>query len=232
MRHQVSTLLICPASLSIPAPQDCGHCSLNDDEIFDPTPAPEWGLGLDDLPGAPPRRRLQGDAVVAISYDERMELHEEGPDSTHPERPDRIRAVMARLRAAQLLGRCVPIASRPATREEVESCHSPRLLGLLDALSDQSRLASKPSLSLNSDTYINEHSAFCARLSAGSCVEVTKAVVRGEARAGVAVVRPPGHHAESNTSMGFCLFNNAGIAARAAQAAGAERVRAVSNVAE
>ena len=42
-------------------------------------------------------------------------------------------------------------------------------------------------------------------------------VVRGEARAGIAVVRPPGHHAESNTAMGFCFFNNAGIAARAAQ---------------
>lgn len=57
----------------------------------------------------------------------------------------------------------------------------------------------------------------CAKLSAGACVDVTTAVVRGEARAGIAVVRPPGHHAESNTAMGFCFFNNAGIAARAAQ---------------
>jgi hypothetical protein len=57
----------------------------------------------------------------------------------------------------------------------------------------------------------------CAKLSAGACVDVAVAVVRGEARAGVAVVRPPGHHAESNTAMGFCFYNNAGIAARAAQ---------------
>ena len=67
------------------------------------------------------------------------------------------------------------------------------------------------------DTYVNEHTALCARLSAGACVDVATAVMRGEARAGVAVVRPPGHHAESNTAMGFCFFNNAGIAARAAQ---------------
>lgn len=220
MRHCVNCTASMPLSGGVC--MDCGHCSMNDNEIFDPTPAPE-SPGLDDLPGALPRR-LQGDALVVISYDERMELHEEGPDSTHPERPDRIRAVMARLRSAQLLGRCVPVASRPATREEIETCHNPRLLNLLDTLSDHARLATTPSLALNSDTYVNKHSAFCARLSAGSCVEVTKAVVRGDARAGVAVVRPPGHHAESNTSMGFCLYNNAGIAARAAQAAGAERV--------
>jgi histone deacetylase 6 len=60
----------------------------------------------------------------------------------------------------------------------------------------------------------------CAKLSAGACVDVAAAVTRGEARAGVAVVRPPGHHAESNTAMGFCFFNNAGIAARAAQVGG------------
>jgi acetoin utilization deacetylase AcuC-like enzyme len=76
----------------------------------------------------------------------------------------------------------------------------------------------------------------CAKLSAGACVDVATAVVRGEAAAGVAVVRPPGHHAESNTAMGFCFFNNAGIAARAAQvrppaaaaAAAAERRAAAS----
>ena len=61
-------------------------------------------------------------------------------------------------------------------------------------------------------------SSYCVcRLSAGACVDVTVAVARGEAASGVAIVRPPGHHAESNTAMGFCFFNNAGIAARAAQ---------------
>ena len=63
--------------------------------------------------------------------------------------------------------------------------------------------------------------AVSCRLSAGACVDVAVAVARGEAAAGVAVVRPPGHHAESNTAMGFCFFNNAGIAARAAQVWGA-----------
>lgn len=91
--------------------------------------------------------------------------------------------------------------------------------------------ASPPSLtsppSLPADTYVNQHTALCAKLSAGACVDVARAVAAGEARSGVAVVRPPGHHAESNTAMGFCFFNNAGIAARAAQAAGAGRVLVV-----
>jgi histone deacetylase 6 len=47
---------------------------------------------------------------------------------------------------------------------------------------------------------------------------------RGDVRAAAAIVRPPGHHAESNTAQGFCIFNNAAVAARAAQAQGAEKV--------
>lgn len=82
----------------------------------------------------------------------------------------------------------------------------------LDAHLEQLALHALPA-----DTYVNQHTAMCAKLSAGACVDVTTAVVRGKARAGIAVVRPPGHHAESNTAMGFCFFNNAGIAARAAQ---------------
>jgi hypothetical protein len=82
-------------------------------------------------------------------------------------------------------------------------------------------MAGNATLPLSPDTYCNAHTARCAALSAGACVDVTCEVVAGRARAGIAVVRPPGHHAESNTAMGFCFFNNAAIAARAAQAQGA-----------
>lgn len=81
-----------------------------------------------------------------------------------------------------------------------------------------------PAISIPSDTYINQHTLRCAALAAGSAAEVACRVVRGEATSGAAIIRPPGHHAESNTAMGFCFFNNAAVAARAAQAAGAERV--------
>ena len=55
-------------------------------------------------------------------------------------------------------------------------------------------------------------------------MDVAVAVARGQARTGLAIVRRPGHHAESNMAMGFCFYNNAAVAARAAQAAGARRV--------
>lgn len=91
-------------------------------------------------------------------------------------------------------------------------------MNAINVLSERSRLQQNETIHWpTGDTYVNQHTALCARLSAGACVDVAVAVARGEAASGVAIVRPPGHHAESNTAMGFCFFNNAGIAARAAQ---------------
>ena len=61
-------------------------------------------------------------------------------------------------------------------------------------------------------------------LAAGASVDAAVAVATGRARSAAAIVRPPGHHAESGMAMGFCFYNNAAIAARAAVAAGAARV--------
>ena len=82
----------------------------------------------------------QGDALAVLCWDERMELHEEGGPSMHPERPDRVRAVMARLQAAQLAGRCRRLPAREATPAEVQACHIPELLEAVDVLSEQARL--------------------------------------------------------------------------------------------
>ncbi|XP_049931862.1 histone deacetylase 15 [Nymphaea colorata] len=75
-----------------------------------------------------------------------------------------------------------------------------------------------------SDTYANGHSARAARLAAGLCADLASAIMQGHARNGFALVRPPGHHAGLKQPMGFCLHNNAAVAALAAQAAGADRV--------
>lgn len=75
-----------------------------------------------------------------------------------------------------------------------------------------------------SDTYANEHSACAARLAAGLCADLASAIVSGRAKNGFALVRPPGHHAGVKDVMGFCLHNNAAVAALAAQAAGARKV--------
>jgi len=72
--------------------------------------------------------------------------------------------------------------------------------------------------------FINESSVECALLSAGSTVELVKKVLSGELDKGLAVVRPPGHHAVEHKAMGFCLLNNVAMAAKIALSAGLNRV--------
>ncbi len=71
-----------------------------------------------------------------------------------------------------------------------------------------------PRLENLSSLYINEHSAFAARLSCGGAIELCDAIASGRIRNGFAIVRPPGHHAEPDKSMGFCFYNNVAVATR------------------
>jgi acetoin utilization deacetylase AcuC-like enzyme len=75
------------------------------------------------------------------------------------------------------------------------------------------------------ETYVSPDSYEVARMAAGAAIAVTRAVVSGQARNGISIMRPPGHHALPDKAMGFCLFANAALAARAAQVEmGLERV--------
>ncbi len=75
------------------------------------------------------------------------------------------------------------------------------------------------------DTYANVHTGSAALLAAGSVLAVTEAVCRGALDRGLALVRPPGHHAEPDAAMGFCIYNNVAIAAAVARKSyGAKRV--------
>uniref|UniRef100_A0A7I4DAD9 histone deacetylase n=1 Tax=Physcomitrium patens TaxID=3218 RepID=A0A7I4DAD9_PHYPA len=155
---------------------------------------------------------------TAIGYDDRMLLHEETGKS-HPERPDRLRAIMGGLQASGLLsGTCFTIPAREATQAELELVHTANHIGAVQATEGQDLSYFTP------DTYANEHSALAARLAAGICTDLASAIMTGKAHNGFAAVRPPGHHAEQEQVMGFCLHNNACVAARAAQAAGAKKV--------
>lgn len=74
------------------------------------------------------------------------------------------------------------------------------------------------------DTYANGHSTCAAKLAAGLCADLASLILSGRVRNGFALVRPPGHHAGVKQAMGFCLHNNAAVAALAAQKAGAKKV--------
>src|SRR5690606_1079587 len=77
------------------------------------------------------------------------------------------------------------------------------------------------------DTFHSPQSSLAALHAAGASCQLVEALLAGEADFGVVPCRPPGHHATSEASMGFCLLNNVAVAARAAQACGARRVAIV-----
>jgi acetoin utilization deacetylase AcuC-like enzyme len=129
----------------------------------------------------------------------------------HPERPERLAAIEARFEADGLRAACRGVAAREATDEELLAVHTPRLISEIDAT------AHSPFSQLDPDTYTSAQSARAARLAAGGLVDLTREVLAGELANGFALLRPPGHHAEADRAMGFCLFNNVAVAAKAAQ---------------
>ncbi|GMI76557.1 histone deacetylase 15 [Hibiscus trionum] len=159
--------------------------------------------------------------LTAVGFDEKMLLHSEVEKKfhPHPERPDRLRAIAASLAAAGIFpGKCCPIPAREITKEELQKVHS---LEHIEAVEFTSQVLSSY---FSTDTYANEHSAHAARLAAGLCADLASAIFSGQMRNGFALVRPPGHHAGVLQAMGFCLHNNAAVAALAAQVAGAKKV--------
>jgi len=138
------------------------------------------------------------------------------PGAGHPESPARLDAVLADLARAPVAGVSIE-APRFATDEEIESVHPATYRAALAALAGRRAR-------LDPDTATSPGSWDAARLAAGAAVDAALATMNGRARNAFALVRPPGHHAEPDHAMGFCLLNNAAIAAEAARRAGAARV--------
>lgn len=151
---------------------------------------------------------------VGLVYDERMCLHHTPDGDDHPECPDRIRVIWNKLRDSGLLSRCVLLSTKEAEDRYIELVHSKSHVDLIKSISSKqfdsrrNRIASK----FNS-IYFNEGSSEAAYLAAGSVLEAAEKVAKGDLDSAFAIVRPPGHHAEENEPMGFCLFNNVAIAA-------------------
>uniref|UniRef100_A0A452HVT8 Histone deacetylase n=1 Tax=Gopherus agassizii TaxID=38772 RepID=A0A452HVT8_9SAUR len=176
-------------------------------------------------------------SAAGLVYDTLMLKHQCtcGNTNSHPEHAGRIQSIWSRLQETGLRGKCECIRGRKATLEELQTVHSEAhtLLYGTNPLNRQ-KLDSKKLLGtarghaslplwfyihrVDSDTIWNEvHSSGAARLAVGCVIELVFKVATGELKNGFAVVRPPGHHAEESTPMGFCYFNSVAIAAKLLQ---------------
>ena len=141
----------------------------------------------------------------------------------HPESPERgdvLEAVAARLAAAGAELR----EPRAALRDELLRVHTTAHVDAIEATRGRAVM-------IDADTYTSPDTADVARLAAGAAIQAVDAVLAGGARAhrsAAALVRPPGHHAESARAMGFCFYNNIAVAAAHARAQGLERVAIVA----
>jgi len=129
------------------------------------------------------------------------------PPEGHPEKPERYDAVLAAVEAS---GLPVQAAQRMAVRPELERVHVP---ALVDQVLSAAGRTQQGEVALDADTYMSSGSLDAALAAAGAGIEAVDLVLSGTDKAVFVATRPPGHHAEPDRAMGFCLFNSIAIAA-------------------
>jgi acetoin utilization deacetylase AcuC-like enzyme len=130
----------------------------------------------------------------------------------HPESPGRLQAIVSRLEESSVRARLKPIEPAPASDEWITKIHAAPYLQLLKKHApDHGRVA------LDADTSMSSGSLPAAYLAAGGAIAAVDSILAGHVNHAFCAVRPPGHHAERDRAMGFCLFNNVAIAARYVQ---------------
>lgn len=157
---------------------------------------------------------------IAIVDDVRFDAHEES-SGRHPECPERLVAAREGLFGVLPASQRRHLAPRQASEQELLSVHS------ADHLRTLERALAGGHGHIDADTFFSPGSREAAWLAAGGAADLARSLVSGESSCGVALLRPPGHHAEPGSAMGFCMLNNIAIAAHSALALGVPRVAIV-----
>ena len=136
--------------------------------------------------------------------------HDTGPD--HPETPLRYEVIIDAINSdTEISAQLIEIKPEPVTKGLIQAAHTPQHLKRIEQAFEEGW----PQLDM--DTVISVKSYDAALFAAGGAIAGVDAVMRGEAKNAFAAVRPPGHHATAERTMGFCIFNNVAIAAKYAQ---------------
>jgi acetoin utilization deacetylase AcuC-like enzyme len=150
---------------------------------------------------------------VGFVYDD-VFLNHETPHG-HPERKERLVFIVNALKASHLWEKLVHIKPRKATFEEIEMVHSHSYV---------ERVRERGQGYLDPDTYLSRGSLEAALYAVGAVIEAVDRCRNGSLRRVFCAVRPPGHHAERDRAMGFCIFNNVAVAVRYAQKIGYRKI--------
>lgn len=149
---------------------------------------------------------------VGYVYDHAVTEHYNTRDSEHPENPGRVHHIIAKLCNTGLLNKMTYIDTRHATDDELRLVHSQEYINQLKSLETMFQDDINKYFDQYDSVYGNQSTYKCASLAVGSTLNLVDAVINAEVNSGIAIVRPPGHHAMRDHPMGFCILGTVAIA--------------------
>lgn len=149
---------------------------------------------------------------VGFIYDDVFLLHEM-PEG-HPESKDRLIAISEAIKRSSISNKLLHIKPRKADKEDILKVHTSAYFNKITEFTGY----------FDADTYVSANSVKAAIFASGAVIEAIAECKEGQIDRAFCAVRPPGHHAEANRAMGFCIFNNVAVGARYAQSVGFKKV--------
>ncbi|KAM9577234.1 protein deacetylase HDAC6 isoform 2-T4 [Trichechus inunguis] len=171
-------------------------------------------MGLQELDLNLEPKVLSGTGLV---FDEQLNEFHCLWDDSFPEGPERLHAIKQQLTQEGLLDRCISFQARSAKKEELMMVHSLEYIDLMETTQYMNEVELHILANNYDSVYLHPNSYTCACLASGSVLRLVDAVLGAEVQNGMAIIRPPGHHAQHSLMDGYCMFNHVAVAARYAQ---------------